>query len=50
MLLSASEQMRDMLIQSYDATITSWSRILDLRDKETEGHSQRVTEMMVCLA
>ena len=28
----------------------SWSRILDLKDKETEGHSQRVTEMMVRLA
>ena len=50
MLLSASEQMRDMLLQSYNSTIASWSRILDLRDKETEGHSQRVTDMMVRLA
>jgi putative nucleotidyltransferase with HDIG domain len=46
-LLSAADQMRDMLIQSFDSTIASWSRILDLRDKETEGHSERVTAMMV---
>lgn len=35
---------------AYDATIEGWSRALDLRDKETEGHSQRVTEMTVRLA
>ncbi len=38
------------LIVSYDAVIEGWSRALDLRDKETEGHSQRVTEMTVWLA
>ena len=30
---------------AYDATIEGWSHALDLRDKETEGHTQRVTEM-----
>jgi putative nucleotidyltransferase with HDIG domain len=35
---------------AYDATIEGWSRALDLRDKETEGHTQRVTEMTVRLA
>ena len=35
---------------AYDATIEGWSRALDLRDKETEGHTQRVTEMAVRLA
>ena len=35
------------LALAYDATIEGWSRALDLRDKETEGHSQRVTEMSV---
>ncbi|MBI9049809.1 MAG: PAS domain S-box protein [Anaerolineaceae bacterium] len=35
---------------AYDATIEGWSHALDLRDKETEGHSQRVTEMTVKLA
>lgn len=38
------------LILSYDATIEGWSRALDLRDKETEGHTLRVTELTVMLA
>jgi PAS domain S-box-containing protein/putative nucleotidyltransferase with HDIG domain len=38
------------LALSYDATLEGWSRALDLRDQETEGHSQRVTEMAVRLA
>jgi putative nucleotidyltransferase with HDIG domain len=29
---------------AYDTTIEGWSHALDLRDKETEGHSLRVTE------
>jgi HD-GYP domain-containing protein (c-di-GMP phosphodiesterase class II) len=33
-----------------DATIEGWSRAMDLRDKETEGHTQRVTEMTIRLA
>ncbi len=38
------------LILAYDATIEGWSHALDLRDKETEGHTQRVTEMTLRLA
>ncbi len=38
------------LISAYDATIEGWSRALDLRDHETEGHSRRVTDMTVELA
>jgi PAS domain S-box-containing protein/putative nucleotidyltransferase with HDIG domain len=38
------------LILAYDATIEGWSRALDLRDRETEGHTQRVTEMTLQLA
>ena len=38
------------LEQAYDATIEGWSHALDLRDKETEGHTQRVTEMTLNLA
>ncbi|HLK55414.1 MAG TPA: diguanylate cyclase, partial [Chthonomonadaceae bacterium] len=45
MLTSASEQVREVMSQAYDATVVSWSRLLDLKDKETEGHSARVTEM-----
>ncbi|GAB4549274.1 MAG: hypothetical protein Fur002_26390 [Anaerolineales bacterium] len=38
------------LALAYDATIEGWSRALDLRDKETEGHTLRVTEMALELA
>jgi len=38
------------LTLAYDATIEGWSHALDLRDKETEGHTQRVTQMTVNLA
>lgn len=35
---------------AYDRTIEGWSRALELRDYETEGHTQRVTEMTLKLA
>lgn len=38
------------LIMAYDATIEGWSHALDLRDRETEGHTQRVTDMTLQLA
>ncbi|HNE03552.1 MAG TPA: PAS domain S-box protein [Anaerolineales bacterium] len=38
------------LTLAYDATIEGWSRALDLRDKETEGHTQRVTSLTIQLA
>ncbi len=38
------------LVQAYDATLEGWSHALDLRDRETEGHTQRVTELTLRLA
>jgi PAS domain S-box-containing protein len=35
---------------AYDITLEGWTRALDLRDQETEGHTQRVTELVVRLA
>ncbi len=35
---------------AYDATIEGWSKALELRDKETEGHTLRVTAWTVKLA
>ena len=35
---------------AYDATIEGWSHALDLRDKETEGHTLRVTELTIRLS
>ena len=38
------------LLNAYEATIEGLSNALDLRDRETEGHSRRVTELTVRLA
>lgn len=38
------------LLLAYDETIEGWSNALDLRDKETEGHTRRVTELTLKLA
>ncbi|WP_097651546.1 PAS domain S-box protein [Candidatus Chloroploca asiatica] len=40
----------DALIASYDSTLAGWSQALDLRDRETEGHSSRVTLLTLQLA
>jgi putative two-component system response regulator len=44
------EQAHLQLLSAYDATIEGWSRAMDLRDKETEGHTQRVTSLSERLA
>jgi HD-GYP domain-containing protein (c-di-GMP phosphodiesterase class II) len=44
------QRSNEELTLAYDATIEGWSYALDLRDKETEGHSQRVAEWTVRLA
>jgi response regulator RpfG family c-di-GMP phosphodiesterase len=38
------------LIQAYDTTLEGWARALELRDRETEGHTRRVTELTLRLA
>ena len=38
------------LIYAYDATLEGWSNALELRERETAGHSQRVVELTVELA
>jgi PAS domain S-box-containing protein/putative nucleotidyltransferase with HDIG domain len=38
------------LALAYDTTLDGWSRALDLRDRETEGHTRRVAEMTLRLA
>ena len=45
-MLKANNEMR----YAYDATIEGWARALELRDQETEGHSQQVTKLTVQLA
>jgi len=38
------------LTMAYDTTLEGWSQALDLRDKETEGHTLRVTKLTMRLA
>jgi PAS domain S-box-containing protein len=38
------------LTLAYDTTLEGWSRALDMRDQETEGHSRRVTDLTMSLA
>jgi putative nucleotidyltransferase with HDIG domain len=44
------EQANAELAEAYDTTLEGWSRALELRDQETEGHTRRVTEMTLRLA
>ena len=50
LLFENLQQLNIDLKSAYNATIEGWSRALDLRDKETEGHSLRVTELTLKLA
>ncbi len=38
------------LLQAYDATLEGWVKALDMRDRETEHHTQRVTNITLKLA
>jgi putative nucleotidyltransferase with HDIG domain len=44
------QRTNEELSQAYDSTIEGWSHALDLRDKETEGHTLRVTRLTLELA
>jgi putative nucleotidyltransferase with HDIG domain len=48
-LFSNLQQSNMSLLQAYHSTIEGWSRALDLRDKETEGHTLRVTDTAIRL-
>ncbi len=50
LLLKELQRSNFELTQAYDTTIEGWSRALDLRDHETEGHTQRVADMTLKLA
>jgi PAS domain S-box-containing protein/putative nucleotidyltransferase with HDIG domain len=49
-LFDGLQQTNTALMLSYDATLEGWARALELRDQETVGHSNRVTEMTMALA
>jgi putative two-component system response regulator len=47
---SRVESARNELSAAYDSTIKGWSRSMEMRDRETEGHTERVTEITLQLA
>jgi PAS domain S-box-containing protein/putative nucleotidyltransferase with HDIG domain len=49
-LFESLQQSNNELTLAYNATIEGWSHALDLRDKETEGHTRRVTELAMKLS
>ena len=49
-LFDSLQRSNTELFQAYDATIEGWSRALELRDYETEGHTQRTAALTVKLA
>jgi len=49
-LFESLQQSTMELTMAYDETIEGWSNAMDLRDKETEGHTQRVAALALQLA
>lgn len=49
-LFNRLQQSNVELTLAYDTTIEGWSKALELRDTETEGHTQRATELTVRVA
>lgn len=49
-LLTSLKQSNDELVTAYDRTLEGWAYALELRDRETVGHSRRVTELTLRLA
>lgn len=49
-LLENLKEANQEMSHAYEATLRGWSRALDLRDRETEGHTQRVVAVSVKLA
>ena len=49
-MVASLNQSQRRLVKYYDETLEGWARALEMRDKETEGHSKRVTEQTVHLA
>ena len=49
-LLKELQRTNFELTLAYNTTIEGWSRALDLRDRDTEGHTKRVTDGAIKLA
>jgi len=48
--VSRVEESEAELRKTYDLTLGAWAKVLEYRDKETEGHSRRLVELSARLA
>lgn len=49
-LFQSLQATNDELSKAYDTTLEGWGKALELRDKETQGHTKRVKDLTVRLA
>jgi HD-GYP domain-containing protein (c-di-GMP phosphodiesterase class II) len=49
-LLNSLQKNNIELLNAYETTLKGWVDALDMRDHETQGHTQRVTELSIQLA
>jgi HD-GYP domain-containing protein (c-di-GMP phosphodiesterase class II) len=49
-MIASLKESRSNILDAYDRSLEGWSKALELRDKETEGHTQRGAELSVELA
>jgi PAS domain S-box-containing protein len=49
-LFASLEHTNEELSRAYDTTLEGWGNALELRDKETQGHTRRVAELTLKLA
>ena len=48
--ITERKRAEEELAEAYETTLEGWAKALELRDKETEGHSRRVTETTLIVA
>jgi len=46
-MVTSLQQSQKELLNAYDNTLEGWAKALELRDKETQGHSERVIELTI---
>jgi len=49
-MVTSLHKSQEELINAYDDTLEGWAKALELRDKETQGHSERVIELTIQIA
>lgn len=49
-MVASLRRSQDDLIKAYDSTLEGWAKALELHDRETVGHSERVTRLTLQLA